>query len=63
VVVGKADLAGSTGGDSVGTGVLNLFNKVFVTLLRKSATLLGVEVHVVAPHLECGTVSVLGEFR
>ena len=63
VVVGKADLAGSTGGDSVGTGVLNLFNKVFVTLLRKSATLLGVEVHVVAPHLECGTVSVVGELR
>ena len=63
VVVGKTDLARSTRGDGVGTGVLNLFNELFVTLLRKSATLLGVKVHVVAPDLEGGTVSVVGEFR
>tara|TARA_B110000003_G_scaffold122129_2_gene124545 strand:- start:224 stop:1294 length:1071 start_codon:yes stop_codon:yes gene_type:complete len=63
VVVGQADLLGGTGGDGVRTGVLHLLNEVFMTLLREAATLLGVEVHVVAPDLEGGTVRVSRELR
>ena len=62
VVVGQADLLGGTGGDGVRTGVLHLFNEIFVTLLGEATTLLGVEVHVVTPDLEGGTVSVCSEF-
>ncbi len=62
VVVGQADLLGGTGSDGVRTGVLHLLNEVFVTLLGEATTLLGVEVHVVAPDLEGGTVSVCSEF-
>lgn len=58
VVVGQADLLGGTGGDGVRTGVLHLFNEIFVTLLGEATTLLGIEVHVVAPDLESGAVSV-----
>jgi len=63
VVVGQADqssLGGGTGGvggggvDGVGTGVLDLLNQVLVTLLGEAAALLGVQVHVVAPHLKGG---------
>ena len=61
VVVGQADLLGGTGSDGVRTGVLHLLNEVFVTLLGEATTLLGVEVHVVAPNLEGGAVSVIGE--
>ena len=52
VVVRQADLLGGIGVDGVGTGVLNLFDQVFVTLLGEAATLLGVQVDVVGPHLE-----------
>jgi len=53
VVVREADLLGTTiSGDGVGTGVLNLLDQVFVTLLGESATLFGVQVDVVGPHLE-----------
>jgi len=52
VVVGQADLLGGTGGDGVGASVLDLLDKVFVTLLREAAAFLGVEVDVVGPHLE-----------
>ena len=52
VVVREADLLGITGGDGVGTGVLDLLDQVLMTLLREATTLLGVEVHVVGPHLE-----------
>jgi hypothetical protein len=60
VVVGKADLLGAAGDtvDSVNTGVLNLLDEVLVTFLRKAATLLGVEVDVVSPHLEDTLVEV-----
>ena len=60
VVVGKADLLGATVGavDSVNTGVLDLLDEVFVTLLGEAATLLGVEVDVVSPHLEDTLVEV-----
>jgi len=61
VVVGQADLLGGTGSDGVRTGVLHLLNEIFVTLLGEATTLLGVEVHVVAPNLEGGAVSVIGE--
>ncbi len=61
VVVGKADLLGTTGGDGVGTSVLELFNEVLVTLLGEAAALLGVEVDVVTPDLEDGGVEVVGE--
>ena len=52
VVVGETLLDFRTGGDGVGTGVLDLLDEVFVTLLRKSASFLGVEIHVVGPDLE-----------
>ena len=58
VVVGQADLLGGTGGDGVRTSVLHLLNEVFVTLLGEAASLLGIEVHVVAPDLESGAISV-----
>ena len=61
VVVGQADLLGGTGGDRIGASVLHLLNEIFVTLLGEATTLLGVEVHVVAPNLEGGAVSVIGE--
>jgi hypothetical protein len=61
VVVGEADLLGLTGGDGVGTGVLDLLDQVLMTLLGEATTLLGVEVHVVGPHLEDGGVKVGGE--
>ena len=52
VVVGEADLLGLRRGDGVGAGVLNLLDEVLVTLLGEAATLLGVKVDVVSPHLE-----------
>jgi len=61
VVVGEADLLGTGRGDGVSTGVLHLLNQVLVTLLGEAATLLGVEVHVVGPHLEGLGVEVGGE--
>jgi len=64
VVVGEADLLGSTiSGNSVSAGVLHLLNEVLVTLLGESATLLGVKVHVVGPDLEDRRVEVGGEVR
>jgi len=60
VVVGETLLDFRTGADGVGTGVLDLLDEVFVTLLRKSATFLGVEIHVVGPDLESGTVGNTG---
>ena len=53
VVLGIGARAG-TGEDGVATGVLHLLNQVLVTLLGEAATLLGVQVHVVGPHLERG---------
>ena len=61
VVEGQTDGLGSWGGggtrgasqgDAVTTGVLHLLNQVLVSLLGETATLLGVQVHVVGPHLE-----------
>ena len=52
VIVGQSDLLGRTRGNRIGTSVLNLFDQVFVTLLRKSSTLFSVKVDVVTPHLE-----------
>jgi len=59
VVVGQSDLLGRVLGDRVGTSVLDLFDQVFVTLLRESSTLFSVEVHVVTPHFESGSGQVL----
>jgi len=56
VVVREADLLGGGGINGIGTGVLNLLNEVLVTLLGEAATLLGVKVDVVGPHLEDGLV-------
>ena len=61
VVVGQADLLGGTRVDGVGTGVLDLLDQVLMTLLGEAATLLGVEVDVVGPHLEHRGVAVGGE--
>ena len=63
VVVGQADLLGGTGRDGVGTGVLDLFDEVFVALLREATAFFGVQVHVVTPDLEGGAIGVLREFR
>jgi len=52
VVVREALLHFGTGSDGVGAGVLHLLDEVFVTLLRESAALFGVEVDVVGPDLE-----------
>jgi hypothetical protein len=56
VVVRKPLLDFRTGGDGVSTGVLDLLDEVFVALLREATTFLGVEVNVVRPDLEYGTV-------
>ena len=61
VIVREADLLGGTGINGIGTGVLHLLNEVLVALLRESATLLGVKVDVVGPHLEDGRVEEGGE--
>ena len=52
VVVREADLLGLTRDDGVNASVLHLLDQVLVTLLGEAATLLGVKVHVVGPHLE-----------
>ena len=58
VVVRQSDLLGRTGGgQGVRTSVLNLFDQVFVTLLRKSSAFFSVKVDVVTPHLERVEVS------
>ena len=60
VVVRQSDLLGRTGGgQGVRTSVLNLFDQVFVTLLRKSSAFFSVKVDVVTPHLERVEVSVV----
>ena len=58
VVVGEADLLGVGSINGVGTSVLNLLDQVFMTLLGEAATLFGVQVDVVGPHLEHGGVTV-----
>jgi hypothetical protein len=63
VVVGEADLLGLSGGHSVGASVLDLLDEVLMTLLGEAATLLGVKVHVVGPHLEDLGVEVGVEVR
>jgi len=57
VVVRQALLDFRTESDGVGASVLHLLDEVFVTLLRESATLFGVEVDVVGPDLEGGSIS------
>ena len=63
VVVGQSLLVFRTDRDRIRTSVLDLFDQVFVTLLRESSALFSVEVHVVTPHLEGRTIRVGGEFR
>ena len=58
MVVRKADLLGGSRVNSVGTSVLDLLDQVFMTLLGEAATLFGVQVDVVGPHLEHGGVTV-----
>jgi len=53
VVEGQTDqLRAGIVGDRVATGVLHLLDQVLVALLGEAATLLGVQVDVVGPHLE-----------
>tara|TARA_R100000322_G_scaffold146582_1_gene102801 strand:+ start:816 stop:1493 length:678 start_codon:yes stop_codon:yes gene_type:complete len=59
VVVGQSDLLGRVLGNGIGTSVLDLFDQVFVTLLRESSALFSVEVDVVSPDLERGRRQVL----
>jgi len=58
VVVRQTLVGGGTRGNSVRTSVLDLLDQVFMSLLRKSATLFGVQVDVVGPHLEHTLVQV-----
>ena len=58
VVVGQTHLLDLGRIDGVGTGVLDLLDQVLVTLLGVAATLLGVKVDVVSPHLEGTLVKV-----
>jgi len=51
VVVREADLLGLGLINGIGTSVLDLLDEVLMTLLRKSATLLGVKVDIVGPDL------------
>ena len=57
VVVGKSDLLG-TSGDGINSGVLDLFNEVFVTLLGHATTFFGIEEVVVGPNLRGGSAVV-----
>ena len=52
VVVGQSLLVFGADSDRIRTSVLDLFDQVFVTLLRESSALFSVEVHVVTPHLQ-----------
>jgi hypothetical protein len=52
VVVAETLVGSGARSDGIGTSVLDLLDEVFVTLLRKSASLFGVEIHVVRPDLE-----------
>ena len=61
VIVGQSDLLGRILGNGIGTSVLDLFDQVFVTLLRESSALFSVEVDVVSPDLERRCGQVLGE--
>ena len=56
VIEGKTLLDFRTGGDGVGTGVLDLLDEVFVALLREAASFLRIEIHVICPDLESGAV-------
>ena len=60
VIVRQSDLLGGvSGGQGVSASVLDLFDQVFVTLLRESSTLFSVKVDVVTPHLQRVEVSVV----
>jgi len=57
VIVRQSDLlGGGSVGQGVSASVLDLFDQVFVTLLRESSTLFSVKVDVVTPHLQGGEV-------
>ena len=58
VVVAEALVGGRARSDGVGASVLDLLDKVFVTLLGEPAALFGVEVDVVGPDLEHGGAQV-----
>ena len=58
VIVRQSDLlGGGSVSQRVSASVLDLFDQVFMTLLRESSTLFSVEVDVVTPHLQGGKVS------
>lgn len=57
VIVRQSDLlGGGSVSQRVSASVLDLFDQVFMTLLRESSTLFSVEVDVVTPHLQGGKV-------
>ena len=63
VVVGQSLLVFGADSDRIRTSVLDLFDQVFVTLLRESSAFFSVKVDVVTPHLEGRTIRVFSEFR
>ena len=57
VIVRQSDLlGGGSGGQGVSASVLDLFDQVFMTLLRESSTLFSVKVDVVTPHFQASKV-------
>jgi len=62
VVVGQSLLVFGADSDRIRTSVLDLFDQVFVTLLRESSAFFSVKVDVVTPHLEGRTIRVFSEF-
>jgi len=57
VVVRQSNLlVGISVGQGISASVLDLFDQVFVTLLRESSALFGIKVDVVTPNLESGKV-------
>ena len=63
VVVGQSLLVFGADRNRIRTGVLDLFDQVFVTLLGESSALFGVEVDVVTPDLEGVRVQVRFKIR
>ena len=61
VVEGEANLLRVASLNGVGASVLDLFDEVFVALLREAAAFLGVKEVVVGPALESGAIGVVGE--
>ena len=59
VIVAKPDLLRRARLDGISAGMLHLFDKVLMALLRKASAFFRVEIHVVGPDLERRTIGVV----